>query len=1411
MTETLGTVASILQLVDTALKAREYILDFVHAPQEQQKLLSEMDDLRPLLAELHTRVVGNPSSNVLRQMKRPLADFKTTMEQFTQKLHPGDGPLSKFSKQLKWTLWSKKEAEEYLDKFEQFKSLLNSWLLLDLCDMGRQHHDVVLSCWTMWHQVLLISGMQFQSSNIFPMRGTQKLEDGCLQIHTFKGGDLVQEEHFGATEFVRGLRSSFTSTSNLVASTAGAGKTVLSSMVMDHLTAEFKKENKANMGVACVYLNHKEAEEQTPARLLSGLWRQLVLRRDLGSPAKKLYYEHHEKGTTPSVSEVFDVLCSAIGDYSKVHIIIDAIDEYPEAQRQILLEYLMMMGSTVNMMITSRPHIHPDGCLPNLEALEIRANEDDIRRYVAGQIQKSSWLSKHVQNRVDLREEILSTIAHTVDGMFLLAKLHIESLSKKSTIKRVREALKTLPTDLNDSYDSAMKRIEDQNQEERNIAHSALTWVVNAKRPLTVAELQVALAVEPGTQELDDDNILDIEIILAVCAGLVIVDEQLTVVRLVHYTTQEYFDSIQEEQFPNAQIEITRTLLTFLSFDRSVDRFQYWNDDLPPLVGYSEYCLIHAAGPPEHQLRSMILEFFGLASHWKEARSWKWSSPPWNCLDFPSQPSPLWIAAGANLLETATFLLWEAPVAQHIDGSEIIVASYYGHLRMVQLLVEHGANVNAQGGNYRSALQAASDWGHINIVQLLIEHGANVNAQGGHFGNALQVASYRGHIDIVQLLIEHGANVNAQGGVCWNALQTASSNGYIKIVQLLIEHGANVNAQGGRYMNALQAASSGGHVDIVQLLIEHGANVNAQGGRYMNALQAASSGGHIDIVQLLIEHSANVNAQGGDFGNALQAASCNGHMDIIQLLIEHGASVSAQGRDFGNALQVASCNGNIAIIQLLIEHGANVNTQGGEYGNALQAASSNGHMNTVQLLIEHSADVNAQGGAYGNALQAASSYGHINIVQLLIEHGADVNAQGGEYAGTLQAASFNGHIDIVQLLIGHGANVNAQGKYGSALKAALHREPNDNVELIQRLENIAQLLRDNGAHEEDLDALTDDTSEHEGQSTDVTPHTTWLLTTTNNSNLSPVFANLAPKPSFVRGPSPRSIWLRWAVDPASALRVLLLPPLLALPTHFLLPLLRSYLSLSLQAVGNSFTPFFLPHPTPVPSSVALFPFLRLILSNSLFLALARRAHSPPLPPSPRSTPAHRVGEFSSDFVFHPCSRFSFLGESRGRVFGLRIDSARRWRAVLSWSTVSFLYSAAFFSTAPHSSPMHTRIRASTWGSLSRIRIVPEFAALPIRAAQSRCDRVRLTFMGALRSWGVPGLEPRLPFKQRPSLPVGAILAHAESGGRGPSKCARFTVLGMYMRSGACIGSHCYSHSRFGVGFCSGDIMPSLRS
>jgi ankyrin repeat protein len=70
-------------------------------------------------------------------------------------------------------------------------------------------------------------------------------------------------------------------------------------------------------------------------------------------------------------------------------------------------------------------------------------------------------------------------------------------------------------------------------------------------------------------------------------------------------------------------------------------------------------------------------------------------------------------------------------------------------------------------------LYFASFLGLLQPVQKLIQKGADVNAQGGEYGNALQAASYQGHQEIVKLLIDKGADVNAQGGLHHNALQAA--------------------------------------------------------------------------------------------------------------------------------------------------------------------------------------------------------------------------------------------------------------------------------------------------------------------------------------------------------------------------------------------------------------------------------------------------------------------------------------------------------------------------------------------------------------------------------------------------------------------------------------------------------------
>ncbi|KAF9639102.1 putative ndt80 like dna-binding family protein [Lasiodiplodia theobromae] len=204
-----------------------------------------------------------------------------------------------------------------------------------------------------------------------------------------------------------------------------------------------------------------------------------------------------------------------------------------------------------------------------------------------------------------------------------------------------------------------------------------------------------------------------------------------------------------------------------------------------------------------------------------------------------------------------------------LDENVLYAASFRGYEKLVQILLDKGVNVNAQGGEYGNALQAASHLGYEKVVQILLEKGADVNAQGGEYGNALYAASSEGHINVVQTLLSNGANINAQGGRFNNALYAASSGGHIEVAQMLLDNGADVNAQGGFYGNALQAASAEGHIEVVQMLLDKGANTNARG-RFKNALQAALAEGHTEVAQMLFDKSGDVNAQGGEYGNSLE-------------------------------------------------------------------------------------------------------------------------------------------------------------------------------------------------------------------------------------------------------------------------------------------------------------------------------------------------------------------------------------------------------------------------------------------------------------------------------------------------------------------------------------------------------------
>jgi ankyrin repeat protein len=550
--------------------------------------------------------------------------------------------------------------------------------------------------------------------------------------------------------------------------------------------------------------------------------------------------------------------------------------------------------------------------------LEIRASDDDVRQFVAGQIDR---LPGCIRRSSELQKMVQDGIAEAVDGMyvfssalfqradwrvarFLLGRLHTDSLLDKKTAKHVKTALARLSKGsaaLDDAYRDAIQRIESQLPGDSQQARKVLSWITHAQRPLSTVELCSALAVEPAEEEIDSENIPYIEDIVSVCAGLIAVDEESSIIRLVHYTTQEFFDRIRDAWIPGAQLDIASTCLTCLSF-AALRSYSYYDEhclEQNPFLGYAaQYWGQHTLTVQEElsELACSFLRDEALVN---------------NAARLSAKLHDRYLAPrdGNTGLHVTAQCGWHSLVSKllSISGEEILHA------------------IEARDGHGRTALSLAAEHGHESVVELLLDNGADIHAQRGPYGDALQTAAYNGHEKVMGLLLGRGANINAKGGTYGNALQTASLKGHTSIVKLLLENGAYINAGGEEYGNALQAATFNGHTPVVKPLLSKGADLHAQSGRWGYALHAASAEGHEHLIQFLLTTGADINAQGRELGTALQVASLNGRKRVVEFLLSHGADINARGGEYDTALQAASCRGNQEIVRMLIDNGADVN------------------------------------------------------------------------------------------------------------------------------------------------------------------------------------------------------------------------------------------------------------------------------------------------------------------------------------------------------------------------------------------------------------------------------------------------------------------------------------------------------
>jgi hypothetical protein len=147
-----------------------------------------------------------------------------------------------------------------------------------------------------------------------------------------------------------------------------------------------------------------------------------------------------------------------------------------------------------------------------------------------------------------------------------------------------------------------------------------------------------------------------------------------------------------------------------------------------------------------------------------------------------------------------------------------------GDLAAVGKLLDGGAAADVPGRNHETPLIVASLVGRRDIAELLLAHGANVQARNAGGFTPLHAAAYSGSAPVASLLLEHGAPLEDTANKAHaSPLMVAADEGRAEVVELLMLRGADLNTLDKDGFSLLTNAWQKKHVDVVRLLKQHGA------------------------------------------------------------------------------------------------------------------------------------------------------------------------------------------------------------------------------------------------------------------------------------------------------------------------------------------------------------------------------------------------------------------------------------------------------------------------------------------------------------------------------------------------------------------------------------------------------------
>ncbi|KAL8734090.1 MAG: hypothetical protein Q9181_003319 [Wetmoreana brouardii] len=821
----LGLAASVSQLICVAARSIQYLNDLKVASEDQAKLLQEASNVLPLLIALRNRLEESSSDetwfNGIRSLgveDGPLDQLYEALEQLATRVQPTSS-VKRLGRAVK-SPFEKAKCMDILKRIDRTKSMINLAL----------------------------------QNDIFKLVQAVKADTARIAGHW-----LLESLDF--SEWISGGKRTLWCTG-----IPGAGKSVLAAVALDHLQNIFKSSPRVS--VAGIYLNYKKEDVQNLENILAGVLAQLLSSHGpLSKTVKEVHQKNTEKGKRPSLGEIISVIKEEIALRDDVYIIIDALDEITESNRAALLAQLDDLSPKLRLMITSRYIEINHDRLMAAARLEIKASDDDLRTYIGQRICDEHRLSKHVAAAAGLKEQIMATVVSKAGGMFLIAKLHMDSMADKASVKSVRKALGNLPVKLEGIYKETYERIGRQPEDLRQLAERTLIWVTYAYRPLSLGIIQHALAVEPGEVDFDEENVPDRDVILNACAGLVVDIFQDSAVRHKRISEKVNHDS---------------------------SPFYLYGDlnDHPLLRYASHFWGAHAKASPEALIEVQILDFLTRSpSVYLETVG-----------DYDNQHKEPFLQPNPGFSTAAFFGLHESmsrlkPEPKSIDSlgfknlSALHLAAKNGQHTAVRMLVDWGASIDRPDGWRISTplSEAIRSFSH-STIKLLLELGADVNKRNRNGETPLIEAVKNGDLESVYILVKSGAEINTQDARGRTPLHR--SIGW----EPLLRFDSSPETTDSDGPSALHSTELSGDYDSVHSTVERKADLlENRGGRARTPLQRAAKDWRLRSFLYLLPLS-NVNTQDCQGETVLHRAVRRGQLELVRLILGFGIDLECRSK-----------------------------------------------------------------------------------------------------------------------------------------------------------------------------------------------------------------------------------------------------------------------------------------------------------------------------------------------------------------------------------------------------------------------------------------------------------------------------------------------------------------------------------